>query len=115
MEAVGNTTEEELIALLKDELDGEEEANFIDGFRAYLEYDARNDFVVTLMTYLNGLASHARKAPRRYCRNISRKAPEAPLAPLASTSPRKPARASCTTECRSAQTRVMKIGPRPYS
>ena len=39
---------DELIALLKSELTGAEQQQFVDGFHAYMTYDARRDFVVSL-------------------------------------------------------------------
>ena len=40
--------DDKLVGLLKEELDGEEAALFIDGFCANLRHDARKDFVVNL-------------------------------------------------------------------
>jgi hypothetical protein len=40
--------DDELLVLLKSELGGVEQQLFVDGFRAYMQYDARKDFVVIL-------------------------------------------------------------------
>ena len=40
--------EDELLAMLRAELTGEEQCMFVDGFAAYLKHDARRDFVIDL-------------------------------------------------------------------
>ena len=39
---------DELLAMLRDELSGEEQELFLTGFQAYLQYDPKRDFVVSL-------------------------------------------------------------------